>query len=62
MASLVVPADPPAQVTVAAEHLARRVEEACGVAPPVVNADTFSGGPALWFGGGGGRSADTRAE
>ena len=49
-ASLVIPTDPPEQVALAATHLARRIEEACGVAVPVVSADAFAGGPALWFG------------
>ncbi len=49
-ASLVIPAEAPAQVALAARHLARRIEEACGVAVPVVSADAFAGGPALWFG------------
>ncbi len=49
-ATLVIPDDPPVQVTLAATHLARRIEEACAVALPVVSADNFGGGRALWFG------------
>lgn len=46
-ATLVIPPDAPAQVALAASHLARRVQEGCGLALPVVTADAFAGGPDL---------------
>ncbi|MEA3400064.1 MAG: hypothetical protein U9R79_02355 [Armatimonadota bacterium] len=50
VASLVLPAEPPAKVRLAAEHLSRRIEEMAGVALPVVSQAHAPEGPALWLG------------